>query len=84
MPRGDKPEAIALASSNGQRGEYRVPHTLNRYDQLIALITYPADESLSGTAQRFVVRGDLRAGVVLTAERDASLPIEGIMIGIAP
>ncbi|UBO72468.1 toxin VasX [Aeromonas rivuli] len=84
MPRGDKPEAIALASSNGQGGEYRVPHTLNPHDQLIALITYPADESLSGTAQRFVVRGDLRAGVVLTAERDASLPIEGIMIGIAP
>ncbi|CAB5666833.1 Uncharacterized conserved protein [Aeromonas hydrophila] len=84
MPRGDKPEAIALTSSNGRGGEYRVPHTLNRYDQLIALITYPADESLSGAAQRFVVRGDLRAGVVLTAERDASLPIEGIMIGITP
>ncbi|ATY80819.1 hypothetical protein CVS42_08265 [Aeromonas veronii] len=39
----------------GQRGEYRLPHTLTQGDKLILLITYPAEESLSGTAQRFVI-----------------------------
>jgi hypothetical protein len=41
----------------GLRGEYRLPHTLIQGDKLILLITYPAEESLSGIAQRFVIRG---------------------------
>ncbi|HDZ8914702.1 TPA: hypothetical protein RUX44_003057 [Aeromonas hydrophila] len=74
------PQALPLPTRQGQRGEYRLPHTLTQGDKLILLITYPAQESLSGTAQRFVIRGSLALGAVLTAETDATLPVKGILI----
>lgn len=74
------PQGLTLPTRQGQRGEYRLPHTLTQGDKLILLITYPAEESLSGTAQRFVVRGSLAHGAVLTAETDAALPVKGILI----
>ncbi|MDD1847246.1 hypothetical protein LZT27_22030, partial [Aeromonas veronii] len=74
------PQALPLPTHQSQRGEYRLPHTLTQGDKLILLITYPAEESLSGTAQRFVIRGSLALGAVLTAETDATLPVKGILI----
>jgi hypothetical protein len=68
----------------GQRGEYRWPHPLTQGDKLILLITYPAEESLSAKAQRFVIRGSLALGAVLTAEKDAALLVKGILIEMKP
>jgi hypothetical protein len=67
-----------------QWGEYRLPHTLTEGDKLILLITYPAEDSLSGTAQRFVIRGSLALGAVLTVETDVALPVKGILIEMKP
>lgn len=80
VPVHGTPQALPLPTRHGQRGEYRLPHTLTQGDKLILLITYPAEESLSGTAQRFVIRGSLALGAVLTAETDATLPVKGILI----
>ena len=65
-----------------QWGKYRLPHTLTQGDKLILLITDPAQESLSGEAQRFVARGTFTRGVVLTAESDIKLPVKGTIIGL--
>ncbi|MEN9534416.1 MAG: hypothetical protein RIQ83_3640 [Pseudomonadota bacterium] len=84
VPVHSAPRALPLPTRQGQRGEYRLPHTLTQGDKLILLITYPAEESLSGTAQRFVIRGSLALGAVLTAETEAALPVKGILIEMKP
>jgi hypothetical protein len=43
-------------------------------------IGYPAAESLSGQPLRFMARGTLVKGVVLTAEIDDKLPVQGTLI----
>jgi hypothetical protein len=80
VPVHGSPQALPLPTGQGQRGEYRLPHTLAQGDKLILLITYPAEESLSGTTQRFMIRGSLALGAALTAEADAALPVKGILI----
>lgn len=84
VPVHGAPQALPLPTGQGQRGEYRLPHTLTQGDKLILLITYPAEESLSGTALRFVVRGTIAQGAILTAETDTNLPTKGILIEIKP
>jgi hypothetical protein len=84
VPVHGAPRALPLSTRQGQRGEYRLPHTLTQGDKLILLITYPTEESLSGKAQRFVIRGSLALGAVLTAEIDAALPVKGILIEMKP
>lgn len=84
VPVHGAPQALPLPTRQGQRGEYRLPHTLTQGDKLILLITYPAEESLSGAAQRFVVRGTIAQGAILTAETDATLPTKGILIEMKP
>ena len=60
-----------------RQGTVELPHDLNKGDKFIILITYPRTESLSGTEQRFVLRGSIATGVTMTAEHENGLPQKG-------
>ncbi|MGY3879429.1 toxin VasX [Aeromonas enteropelogenes] len=76
---GPAQEAAIKMTSQGA-GQVTLVVAANQGDELQLQIGYPAEESLSGQPLRFMARGTLAKGVVLTAEIDDKLPAQGTMI----
>ncbi|MFM5877817.1 toxin VasX [Aeromonas veronii] len=76
---GPAQEAAIKVASQGA-GEVTLAVVANEGDELRLQIGYPAAESLSGQPLRFMARGTLAKGVVLTAEIDDKLPAQGTLI----
>jgi hypothetical protein len=76
---GPAKEATLKVASKGP-GQVTLAIAANQGDELALQIGYPAAESLSGQPLRFMARGTLTKGVVLTAEIDDKLPVQGTFI----
>ncbi|MDO2950247.1 toxin VasX [Aeromonas simiae] len=76
---GAAQEAAIKVTSQGA-GQVTLAVVANEGDELRLQIGYPAAESLSGQPLRFMARGTLAKGVVLTAEIDDKLPAQGTLI----
>lgn len=76
---GPAQEAAIKMTSQGA-GQVTLVVAANQGDELQLQIGYPAEESLSGQPLRFMARGTLAKGVVLTAEIDDKLPAQGTLI----
>lgn len=76
---GAAQEAAIKVASQGA-GQVTLAVVVNEGDELRLQIGYPAAESLSGQPLRFMARGTLAKGVVLTAEVDDKLPTQGTLI----
>ena len=76
---GPAQEAAIKVASQGA-GQVTLAVVANEGDELQLQIGYPAAESLSGQPLRFMARGTLAKGVVLTAEIDDKLPAQGTLI----
>lgn len=76
---GPAKEAALKIASKGP-GQVTLAVVANEGDELQLQIGYPAAESLSGQPLRFMARGTLAKGVVLTAEIDDKLPAQGTLI----
>jgi hypothetical protein len=76
---GPAQEAGIKVASQGA-GQVTLAVVANEGDELQLQIGYPAAESLSGQPLRFMARGTLAKGVVLTAEIDDKLPAQGTLI----
>ncbi|WP_033137882.1 toxin VasX [Aeromonas finlandensis] len=76
---GPAQEAAIKVTSQGA-GQVTLAVAANQGDELQLQIGYPAAESLSGQPLRFMARGTLAKGVVLTAEIDDKLPTQGTLI----
>ncbi|WP_421208656.1 toxin VasX [Aeromonas sp. 602396] len=76
---GPAQEAAIKVTSQGV-GQVTLAVAANQGDELQLQIGYPAAESLSGQPLRFMARGTLAKGVVLTAEIDDKLPVQGTLI----
>ncbi|MFQ2188940.1 hypothetical protein [Aeromonas jandaei] len=76
---GPEQEAAIKVASQGA-GQVTLAVAANQGDELRLQIGYPAAESLSGQTLRFMARGTLAKGVVLTAEIDDKLPAQGTLI----
>ncbi|MGL4352921.1 MAG: hypothetical protein ACRCTP_03095, partial [Aeromonas popoffii] len=76
---GSAQEAAIKVTSKGV-GQVTLAVAANQGDELRLQIGYPAAESLSGQPLRFMARGTLAKGVVLTAEIDDKLPVQGTLI----
>ncbi|HDX8344130.1 TPA: hypothetical protein RQM99_000512 [Aeromonas dhakensis] len=76
---GPAQEATIKVANKGA-GQVTLAVAANQGDELRLQIGYPAAESLSGQPLRFMARGTLAKGVVLTAEIDDKLPAQGTLI----
>lgn len=76
---GPAQEAAIKVASQGA-GQVTLAVAANQGDELRLQIGYPAAESLSGQPLRFMARGTLAKGVVLTAEIDDKLPAQVTLI----
>ncbi|MFM5523912.1 hypothetical protein, partial [Aeromonas jandaei] len=76
---GAAQEAAIKVTSQGA-GQVTLAVVANEGDELRLQIGYPAAESLSGQPLRFMARGTLAKGIVLTAEVDDKLPTQGTLI----
>ncbi|HHQ4530147.1 TPA: toxin VasX [Aeromonas hydrophila] len=76
---GPAKEAALKIASKGP-GQVTLAIAANQGDELLLQIGYPAAESLSGQPLRFMARGTLIKGVILTAEIDDKLPAQGTFI----
>ncbi|WP_421243921.1 toxin VasX [Aeromonas sp. 601019] len=76
---GPAQEAAIKVTSQGA-GQVTLAVAANQGDELQLQIGYLAAESLSGQPLRFMARGTLAKGVVLTAEIDDKLPAQGTLI----
>ncbi|WP_421183096.1 toxin VasX [Aeromonas dhakensis] len=76
---GPAQEATIKVANKGA-GQVTLAVAANQGDELQLQIGYPAAESLSGQPLRFMARGTLAKGVVLTAEIDDKLPVQGTLI----
>ncbi|MFQ2057173.1 toxin VasX [Aeromonas veronii] len=76
---GPAQEAAIKVTSQGV-GQVTLAVAANQGDELQLQIGYPAAESLSGQPLRFMARGTLAKGVLLTAEIDDKLPTQGTLI----
>ncbi|MGN5152378.1 toxin VasX [Aeromonas enteropelogenes] len=73
-------QEAAIKVANKGAGQVTLAVAANQGDELRLQIGYPAAESLSGQPLRFMARGTLAKGVVLTAEIDDKLPAQGTLI----
>ncbi|MGL4923970.1 MAG: toxin VasX [Aeromonas veronii] len=76
---GPAQEVVIKVTSKGP-GQVTLAIAANQGDELLLQIGYPVAESLSGKPLRFMARGTLAKGVVLTAEIDDKLPVQGTSI----
>ncbi|RKJ84522.1 LysM domain-containing protein [Aeromonas veronii] len=76
---GPAQEAVIKVASKGP-GQVTLAIAANQGDELLLQIGYPVAETLSGQPLRFMARGTLAKGVVLTAEIDDKLPVQGTFI----
>jgi len=76
---GPAQEAAIQVARKGP-GQVSLAIAASEGDELQLQIGYPAAESLSGQPLRFMARGTLAKGVVLTAEIDDKLPVQGTSI----
>ncbi|WP_421211881.1 toxin VasX [Aeromonas sp. 600479] len=73
-------QEAAIKVTSQEAGQVTLAVAANQGDELRLQIGYPAAESLSGQPLRFMARGTLAKGVVLTAEIDDKLPAQGTLI----
>lgn len=73
-------QEAAIKMTSQEAGQVTLVVAANQGDELQLQIGYPAEESLSGQPLRFMARGTLAKGVVLTAEIDDKLPAQGTLI----
>lgn len=76
---GPVQEATIKVASKGT-GQVALVVAASERDELLLRIGYLEAESLSGQPLRFMARGTLAKGVVLTAEIDDKLPVQGTLI----